>query len=112
MLLGHGCFGAVVEPSGAIKPDTLVEIKINELYGDIRKPEDPAAVLSLHVLFTDATNGIPGDVIFQRNYSRRIPMTSMAPTALMDAWSQGLIEIFAEVVSDYRQKEMELSGRQ
>lgn len=111
MLLSRGCFSSVVEPTGAIKPDTLVEIKINELYGDIRKPENPEAVLALNVLFIDATNGIPGSVILSKNYSCRIPMKSSAPAALMDAWNKALVEIFADVVSDFRQKEAEISDR-
>lgn len=107
MLLGHECFASVVEPSGAIKPDTLIEIKINELYGDISQPSNPVAVVAMRVTFISATNGIPGKVILQRNYSRWIPMKSMAPTELMAAWNQALVEIVAEVVSDFRQKETE-----
>lgn len=107
MLLGHECFASVVEPSGAIKPDTLIEIKINELYGDISQPSNPVAVVAMRVTFISATNGIPGKVILQRNYSRWIPMKSMAPTELMAAWNQALVEIVADVVSDFHQKETE-----
>lgn len=107
MLQGQGCFSAVVEPSGAMKPDTLVQIHISELYGDIRKPGNPGAVLSMNVLFIEATNGMPGRVILQKNESRWIPMKSAAPTALMEGWNRALVEIFADVVSDFHQKETE-----
>ena len=42
MLRQDGCFSAVVEAGSAVQPDTLVEITINQLYGDIRKRKVPA----------------------------------------------------------------------
>lgn len=102
-LLGEdGCFSAVVKMGSVARPDTLIEININELYGDIRKPGNPSAVLAMQVILTDAKNGLPGKVILQRDYSRQIPMKSTAPEALMAAWNQALVEIFADVASDFR----------
>ena len=40
-----------------------------------------------------------------QNYSRRIPMKSTSPNALMAAWDQGLAEIFADMASDFRRQE-------
>jgi len=102
MLLRDGCFGSVVKAGDAVKPDLLVEIRINQLYGDIRKSENPMAILAMQVIVMDATNGMPGKVILQRNYSRQIPIKSSAPAALMGGWNQALDGIFAEVVSDLR----------
>jgi ABC-type uncharacterized transport system auxiliary subunit len=82
------------------KSDTLVDITINQFYGDIRKPERPAAILALQVTFFDATNGLPGRVSVERNYSRRMPVNSATAAALMEGWNQALVEIFAEVASD------------
>jgi len=110
MLRKDGCFSAVVEAGSAVKPDTLVEISINQLYGDIRKPGSPCAVLALRATFLDTTNGLPGRVVFQRDYSRRIPIKSAASAALMEGWNQALLEIFAEVASDFRRREIEDSG--
>jgi cholesterol transport system auxiliary component len=101
------CFSAVVKMGSAARPDTLIEININELYGDIRKPNSPSAVLTMQVILTDAKNGLPGKVILQKDYSRRIPMKSTAPGALMAAWNEALVEIFADVASDFRSRAMQ-----
>ena len=107
ILRGDGCFSAVVEAGSAFKPDTLVEIRLNQLFGDIRKPGSPCAVLAMQVTFLGATNGLPGSVILQRNYSRRIPMNSATAAALMEGWNRALAGIFAEVASDFRRREGE-----
>ncbi len=99
MLRGAGCFGAVVEPGSAVKPDTLVEINITQLYGDFRTPGSPYAVLAMELIFLNATNGIPGKVIFQRAYSRRVPMNSPSPGALMAGWNNAFMSILADVTS-------------
>jgi ABC-type uncharacterized transport system auxiliary subunit len=104
LLRGDGYFSAVVKMGSAARPNTLIEINVNELYGDIRKTESPAAVLSLQVILTDSKNGLPGKVLLQKNYSRRIPMKSTAPAALMAAWNQALVEIFADIASDFRRQ--------
>jgi len=105
ILCGDGCFSAVVKMGSAARPDTLIEININEFYGDIRKPGSPSAVLTMQVILTDAKNGLPGKVLLQKNYSRRIPMKSTSPAALMAAWNEALVEIFADVASDFRSRE-------
>jgi len=105
ILSADGCFHAVVGMGSAARPDTLVEIDISQLYGDIRKPGSPYAVLALQVIFVNATNGLPRDVIFQRDYSRRIPVQSPTAAAFVKGWNQALVEIFAEVASDFRSRE-------
>jgi cholesterol transport system auxiliary component len=107
MLREGGCFSAIVEAGSAVKPDTLVEININQLYGDIRQPGHPCAVLAVQVVFFDATNGFPGKVNLERNYSRRTPMKSATAAALMEGWNQALAGIFSEVAADFRNQEVE-----
>jgi cholesterol transport system auxiliary component len=102
ILKGEGCFRAIVGTGTATKPDVLVEINVSELYGDVRKPGAPCAVLALQVTFMDATNGLAGKVVFQRNYSRRIPVKSANANAFMEGWNEALTQIFAEVASDFR----------
>jgi ABC-type uncharacterized transport system auxiliary subunit len=107
MLRTDGRFSEVVKTGSAVRPNTLAEININELYGDIRKPGSPNAVLAMQVIFMNATNGLPSDVILQKKYSRRIPMISATPAALMEGWNQALDEIFADVASDLRSREIQ-----
>jgi ABC-type uncharacterized transport system auxiliary subunit len=101
MLVNDGCFKAVVKPGSAVKPDTLAEINVSQLYGDIRQPKKPSAVLAMQVVFMNATNGMPGRIILQKNYSSEIPIKSTSPTALMEGWNQALQKILAEVESDF-----------
>lgn len=112
ILSGDGCFGAVVGMGSEARPDTLVEIDISELYGDIRRPGSPSAVLAMQVIFVKARNGLPGEVIMQRSYSRRIPVKSATAAAFMKGWNEALVEIFAEVASDFRSREYAGSGSQ
>ena len=102
LLRGDGCFSAVVKMGSAARPDTLIEINVSELYGDIRKSDSPGAVLAMQVILTEAKNGLPGKVLLQKNYSHRIPMKSTTPAALMAAWNEALVETFADIASDLR----------
>jgi cholesterol transport system auxiliary component len=95
-------FSTVLEASSALKPNTLVEISVSQLFGDFRRPEKPAAILTLRFVFFDAPNGMPGKVMLQREYSRGIPLKSATAAALMEGWNQALAEIFAEVAEDLR----------
>ncbi len=112
ILRGNGCFDDVVQAGSAVQPDTLVEITFTKLYGDIRKSKSPFAVLAMQVTFMEATNGLPGRVILQRSYSRRIPMTSTAPAALMAGWKLALVGILAQVASEFRSQAIEDQRRE
>jgi hypothetical protein len=104
-LRDKGNFSAVTETGSALKPDTSVEISVSRLFGDFRQPEHPAAVLTMQFVFFDALNGVPGKAIFQKDYSRRIPLAAPTAAALMDGWNQALAEILAEVSTDFRRSE-------
>jgi ABC-type uncharacterized transport system auxiliary subunit len=95
-------FSAITETGSALKPDMLVEISVSRLFGDFRQPGHPAAVLTMQFVFFDASNGVPGRVILQKDYSRRIPLDAPTAAALMDGWNQALVEILAEVSTDFR----------
>jgi cholesterol transport system auxiliary component len=100
-----GNFNVVTEPGSILKPDTLVEISVSRLFGDFRQPEHPAAVLTIGFVFFDAPDGLPGKVILQQAYSRRIPVDAPTAAALMAGWNQALAEILAEVSSDFHRSE-------
>ena len=101
-LRDSGNFIAVTEAGSALKPDSLVEISVSQLFGDFRQPEHPAAVVTMRFVFFNAPNGVPGKVILQQEYSRRIPLRAPTAAALMEGWNQALAEILAEVSSDFR----------
>ncbi len=105
LLRSEGGFMTVLDSGSALKPDTLVEISVNQLFGDFRPPEHPAAILTMRFVFFDATNGVPGKAIFQQEYSRNIPLNTPTAAALMDGWERALSEILAQVSSDFRHLE-------
>ena len=105
MLRVNGCNVAAGKLDGVIKPDTLLEINVSQLYGDIRKRGSPCAIVALQVVFVRATNGLPANVVLQQSYSRRIPMRSATAAALMDGWNQALTGIFADVAAECRRLE-------
>jgi ABC-type uncharacterized transport system auxiliary subunit len=97
-----GGFSDVVDASSALKPNTVVEIRVNELFGDFRRSEHPSAVVTMHLVFFEARNGAPTKPILQQEYSRSIPVTAPSAAALMEGWNQAFGGIFAEVASDLR----------
>ena len=107
---GSGHFLAVVESGSALKPDTLMEINIRQLYGDFRQLSHPLAILTLQATFFEATNGMAAGVIFQREYSRQIPLGAPSAAALMKGWDQGLAEILSEISVDLQSAQNHRAG--
>jgi len=103
----NASFAAVVEPGSYLKPNTFAEIGVTRLYGDFRQPQRPVAVLTMCFLFFDATNGLPGKVLLEREYERSIPLKSATPAALMEGWNQALTQVLTQVISDIRHSETE-----
>jgi ABC-type uncharacterized transport system auxiliary subunit len=96
-----GGFGAVVEAGSALKPDTLVEIHVGQLYGDFRSSEHPTAVLAMRFVFFDSPKGIAGKVILQQEYSRAIPLKARTAAALIEGWNQALAQILDSAMLDF-----------
>jgi cholesterol transport system auxiliary component len=105
-LRDSGNFIVLTEVGSALKPNTLVEISVSQLFGDFRQPKHPAAVLTMRFIFFEAPNGVPGKAILQQEYSRSIPLKMPTAAALMTGWHRALGEILAEVSSDFRRSEI------
>ncbi|MGO9201442.1 MAG: hypothetical protein ACLQM8_13040 [Limisphaerales bacterium] len=95
-------FGTVVEPGSALKPNTMAEITVLELYGDFRRPPEAAAVLTLRFVLLDSPDGVPGKLAFEAEYSRRVPLKAGNANALMAGWNEALEQILAQLGSDLR----------
>ena len=95
-------FRTVVEPGSALKPNTMAEITVVELYGDFRRPPEPAAVLTLRFVLLDAPNGIPEKLAFEKEYSRRVLLKAKNGSTLMSGWNDALNQILAQLASDLR----------
>jgi len=95
-----GAFKAVAEAGSALKPNTLVEIQVVQLYGDFRPAETPAAVLAMHFVFFDAHEGVPGKAILLQEYARNIPLKARTADALIEGWNQALAQILDSAMLD------------
>ena len=95
-------FQTVIEPGSALRPNTMAEITVLELYGDYRDPRNPAAVLTLQFAMLTAPEGIPEKLAFEKEYSRRILLTKRTPDALMSGWKDALNQILVQFGSDLR----------
>jgi uncharacterized lipoprotein YmbA len=104
-LCREGGFSTVVGTGSALKANTLVEINVSQLYGDFRDPASAKAVLTMQFLFFKASKGVASKPLFQKEYSRSIALDQPSAADLMKGWNQGLNEILAEVLTDYRQAE-------
>jgi hypothetical protein len=101
-----GLFKAVTEAGSSLKPNTMAEIYVPLLYGDFRKPQEGASVLNLRCVFFDAPGQVPGRMLFQREYSRRIAVKGRTAAGVMAAWDQALKEIMSEMVADLKDKDI------
>jgi hypothetical protein len=97
-LRGWGVFETVLEPSTPLKADASLEVHAPELYGDFRRSAPPAAVLSLKFLMFRSER--EPKLLFQREYSRRVPLKEASADALVAGWNQALAEIMTEADSD------------
>jgi hypothetical protein len=96
-----GGFSAVAEAGSALKPNTLVEIQVVQLYGDFRPAQQPAAILDMRFAFFGVSNGVPGMIILQHEYVRGIPLKERTAAALVAGWNQALSQILDSVMQDF-----------
>ena len=54
----------------------------------------------MRFVFLDTSNGVPGQFLLQREYSRGIPLKTRTPAALVEGWNQALIQILDSAALD------------
>ena len=87
-------FGAVADDS-----DYVLDGFVSELYGDIRNPATPTAVLT--ITFYLSPLSVPGPaVIWSHEYQQRVPIVGTGPEALAKAWNTALSAILADLARD------------
>ena len=99
-MLQSDLFQDVVEPGSALKPNTMAEITVLELYGDFRPGTKPEAVLTLRFVLLESPNGIPGKLAFQGDYSSRVLLKARNANALMAGWNEALEHILVQLSSE------------
>jgi cholesterol transport system auxiliary component len=99
-LRAGGVFGRVVDPGSGLVPTLVVEVSVNQLYGDFRQVSKPVATMELHFLCYEVQDGNPGRVVLDRVCARETPLAGKTPAALMAAWDVDLREIMQEINSE------------
>jgi cholesterol transport system auxiliary component len=98
---GSGVFGRVVEPGSGLTPTLIMEVSINELYGDFRKPSAPVGTMAIHFICYEMQDGAPRRIVLDKVCTRETALARKTPGALMAAWDADLREIMEEIDSEY-----------
>jgi cholesterol transport system auxiliary component len=106
-LLGHAIaqwlaqsqlFAAVREPASPLTGDNVLEGLVTELYGDLRDPQDPAAVLAIQIYVR--RGDAQGALVFDHAYSQRVRTGSDAAEALARGFGTALGQVLGKLEHD------------
>jgi len=96
-----GVFGRVAEPGSGLTATKVVEVSVNELYGDFRKASQPVGTMEIHFICYEVKDGAAGRIVLDKVCARETPLMRRTPDALMAAWDADLREIMEEINSEY-----------
>jgi cholesterol transport system auxiliary component len=99
-LARSGLFANVAEPGSSAPSDQFLQVYVDELYGDLRVPGQPQAVLSLSFVLFDAKEENGTRVIFRKEYSQHLSVGQNTAAAIVAGWDQSLEKIMDEFASD------------
>jgi ABC-type uncharacterized transport system auxiliary subunit len=98
-LAAASVFRRTIPPGAADAGDFVLDGFASELYGDVRDPARPAAVIAITFYLTPA-NAITPNVIWSREYRQRAPVADATSGALARAWNAALAGILADLARD------------
>ena len=96
-----GVFGRVAEPGSGLTPTLVVEVSVNELYGDFRKASQPVGKMEIRFVCYEVKDGEPGRIVLDKVCAHETPLARKAADALMAAWDADLRQIMEEINSEY-----------
>jgi len=100
-LRAGGVFGRIVEPGSGLIPNMVIEVFINELYGDFRSRAQPVGKMEIHFVCYEVKDRSPGRIVLDGVYARETPLKEKSPGALMAAWDADLGSIMEQIQSEY-----------
>jgi hypothetical protein len=95
-----GAFQDIAEPGSLLPADRQLEIYVSELYGDLRTPSKPVAVLSMRFVFFPSGKSREPTAYRERNYSRRLDVPENTAASIVAGWNKALAEIMGQAASD------------
>ena len=99
-LTASGAFRRVIPPGAAPDDaDYVLDGFVDALYGDVREPGRPAAVLAATFYVSSAVSPAPR-VLWSREYRQRVPAADATPDALARAWNAALSALLADLARD------------
>jgi uncharacterized lipoprotein YmbA len=102
---GHA-FADVLDSSSSLKSSCSLEVSVSKLYGDFRQPGKPFAVLEIRLTLYGTDNR--HHMLWQRDFSKSVPLLQRTPAALLAGWNTGLQQIMAE--TNLQLKRLEIPG--
>lgn len=93
--------GQIREPGAPLEADLIVQPRVTELYADYREVSRPRATVTMVIVLIKREPGGNRE-LFERTYRRSIPMKAVSPAAAVQAWSEGIGQIFWEFTRDLR----------
>jgi cholesterol transport system auxiliary component len=106
-LLGHAIaqwlgqsqlFAAVREPASPLTGDYVLEGLVTALYGDLRDPRDPGAVLAIRIYVR--RSDAEGALVFEHAYSQRVRTGSDSAEALARGYGAALGQVLGKLEQD------------
>jgi len=96
-----------VVPFGAAADDAdyVLDGFVSELYGDVRSPAAPVAVIVV-TFYLSPTNVVAPGVIWSQEYRQRVAASSASPEAMAKAWNTALSAILADLARDLAAAEL------
>jgi uncharacterized lipoprotein YmbA len=96
-----------VVPFGAAADDGdyVLDGFVSELYGDVRNPAAPVAVITV-AFYLSPTNVVAPGVIWSQEYRQRVAASSASPEAMAKAWNAALSTILADLARDLAAAEL------
>jgi cholesterol transport system auxiliary component len=98
-LRGAGGFDMYLPPFSGADSDLRLEGSITLLYADFTEGPNPYAVVEGRFFLVGLDHS--DDVVFtQKTYHQRVQAQSPKPEAIIQAWSEGLTALYAELAAD------------